>query len=398
MISRRGFLSATALAGVSTAAGASLGAVGATYASNISAQTATADRSELFRGAHQAGIETDLQAVTNFIAFDLREGSSRADMRRWMSLITVDIERLTKGQPVLADPSPELAVGAARLTATLGFGVSFFQKLGLRSLMPEGFIDLPSFKMDKLEDRFSGGDVLIHVAADDPIVLANASRALIRDSLPFATVRWMQNGFAHTPGMVPSGVSHRNLMGQVDGTENPKFGSQDFKDLVWIASGPEWIQGGTLLVLRRIAMQLDTWDQLGTPEKEEVIGRKLSNGAPLTGVNETDVPDLNARYPNGLKVIPDFAHIRRAAPAKPGERIFRRPFSYHEGVASDGSPDVGLLWTAYQKNIETQYLPIQRRLEQLDLLNEWTVPIGSATFALPRGVMQGELIAEALLL
>ena len=398
MISRRGFLSASALAGVSTAAGASLGAVGATYASNTASQTATADRSELFRGPHQAGIETDLQAVTNFIAFDLKASTSKSDLRRWMSLITDDIERLTKGEPVLADPSPELAVGAARLTATLGFGMGFFKKLGLLSQVPEGFIDLPSFKMDKLEDRFSGGDVLIHVGADDPIVLANASRALIRDSLPFATVRWMQNGFAHSPGMVPSGVSHRNLMGQVDGTENPKFGSQKFKDLVWIDSGPDWIQGGTLLVLRRIAMQLDTWDQLGTPEKEEVIGRKLSNGAPLTGVNENDVPDLNARYPNGLKVIPDFAHIRRAAPTKSGEQIFRRPFSYHEGVGSDGAPDVGLLWTAYQKNIETQYLPIQRRLEQLDLLNEWTVPIGSATFAIPRGAMQGELLAQALLL
>ena len=398
MISRRGFLSASALAGVSTAAGASLGAVGATYASNTASQTATADRSELFRGPHQAGIETDLQAVTNFIAFDLKARTSKSDLRRWMSLITDDIERLTKGEPVLADPSPELAVGAARLTATLGFGMGFFKKLGLLSQVPEGFIDLPSFKMDKLEDRFSGGDVLIHVGADDPIVLANASRALIRDSLPFATVRWMQNGFAHSPGVVPSGVSHRNLMGQVDGTENPNFGSQKFKDLVWIDSGPDWIQGGTLLVLRRIAMQLDTWDQLGTPEKEEVIGRKLSNGAPLTGVNENDVPDLNARYPNGLKVIPDFAHIRRAAPTKSGEQIFRRPFSYHEGVSSDGAPDVGLLWTAYQKNIETQYLPIQRRLEQLDLLNEWTVPIGSATFAIPRGAMQGELLAQALLL
>ena len=398
MISRRGFLSATAIAGVSTAAGASLGAVGASYASNVAAETATADRSELFRGAHQSGIETKMQAVTNFIAFDLRADTNKADARRWMSLITDDIERLSKGQPVLADPAPELAVGAARLTATVGFGMSFFQKLGLESQIPSGFIDLPSFKMDRLEDRYSGGDVLIHVSADDPIVLANASRALIRDSMPFANVRWMQNGFTHSPGMVPAGVSHRNLMGQVDGTENPKFGSQDFKDLVWIDSGPEWIRGGTLLVLRRIAMQLDTWDQLGTPEKEEVIGRNLSNGAPLTGVNENDVPDLSARYPNGLKVIPDFAHIRRAAPSRPGERIFRRPFSYHEGVSSSGTPDVGLLWTAYQKDIETQYLPIQKRLEQLDLLNEWTVPIGSATFAIPKGVMQGEILAEALLL
>ena len=150
------------------------------------------------------------------------------------------------------------------------------------------------------------------------------------------------------------------------------------------------------MVFRRIAMQLDTWDQLGTPSKEEVIGRKLSNGAPLTGTEETDVPDLGARHPNGLLVIPEFAHIRRAAPAAEGERIFRRPFSYDNGMNERGTMDVGLLWTAYQRNISKQFLPIQRRLEKLDLLNKWTVPIGSGVFAIPGGVQGSELIAEPL--
>ena len=61
-----------------------------------------------------------------------------------------------------------------------------------------------------------------------------------------------------------------------------------------------------------------------------------------------------------------------------------------------GSMDVGLLWTAYQRDISRQYLPIQRRLEKLDLLNKWTVPIGSAVFAFPGGVQGSELIAEPL--
>ena len=396
MVSRRGFLAGGAAAAASGAVGIAAGAAGASLAAEGDLETFAASRQAEFYGAHQSGIELDIQAVTNMVAFDIKESMTKADMLRWMRLLTDDIARLTAGEPVLADPAPELAIGAARFTAYVGFGPSLFSKLGLESQLPEGFADLPAFGVDQLEDRYSGGDVLIHIAADDPVVLAHGTRGLVRDSMPFASVRWVQPGFAHSPGMIPAGLTHRNLMGQVDGTANPELGSSDFDSVVWINEGPEWIKGGTLLVFRRIAMQLDTWDQLGTPSKEEVIGRKLSNGAPLTGERETDVPDLGARHPNGLLVIPEFAHIRRAAPQESGERIFRRPFSYDNGMNARGTMDVGLLWTAYQRDISKQYLPIQRRLEQLDLLNQWTVPIGSAVFAIPGGVQGSELLAEAL--
>ena len=396
MVSRRGFLAGGAAAAASGAVGIAAGAAGASLAAEADLETFAASRQAEFYGPHQSGIELDIQAVTNMVAFDIKESVTKADMLRWMRLLTDDIARLTAGEPVLADPAPELAIGAARFTAYVGFGPSLFSKLGLEAQMPEGFADLPAFGVDQLQERYSAGDVLIHIAADDPVVLAHGTRGLVRDSMPFASVRWVQPGFAHSPGMIPAGLTHRNLMGQVDGTANPELGSSDFDSVVWINDGPEWIKGGTLLVFRRIAMQLDTWDQLGTPSKEEVIGRKLSNGAPLTGERETDVPDLGARHPNGLLVIPEFAHIRRAAPQESGERIFRRPFSYDNGMNERGSMDVGLLWTAYQRDISMQYLPIQRRLEQLDLLNQWTVPIGSAVFAVPGGVQGSELLAEAL--
>jgi len=396
LVSRRGFLAGGAAAAASGAVGIAAGAAGASLAAEADLETFAASRQAEFYGLHQSGIELDIQAVTNMVAFDIKESVTKADMLRWMRLLTDDIARLTAGEPVLADPAPELAIGAARFTAYVGFGPSLFSKLGLESQMPEGFAELPAFGVDQLQERYSGGDVLIHIAADDPVVLAHGTRGLVRDSMPFASVRWVQPGFAHSPGMIPAGLTHRNLMGQVDGTANPELGSSDFDSVVWINEGPEWIKGGTLLVFRRIAMQLDTWDQLGTPSKEEVIGRKLSNGAPLTGERETDVPDLGARHPNGLLVIPEFAHIRRAAPQESGERIFRRPFSYDNGMNERGSMDVGLLWTAYQRDISRQYLPIQRRLQKLDLLNKWTVPIGSAVFAIPGGVQGSELIAEPL--
>ena len=400
---RRGFLagasaSAGALVGASGGGliGAQVGANAATSAAELAAQTAVLKRSEKFHGKHQNGIELELQTFTNFVSLDLHTDTDRSAFLRWMRILTDDIERLSSGKPILADAQPQLALGPARLTVTIGFGPALFSKLGIESQRPESLQDLPSFKMDKLEERFTGGDVLLHVSADDPIVLSHAVRSLVQDSVGFASVRSTQQGFSNAQGVVPGGVRQRNLMGQVDGTDNPQFGTEDFKNLVWVEDGPEWIRGGTILVLRRISMQLNTWDKLGRNDKEQVIGRHLDSGAPLGKQNETDPLDLNAVDERGLKIIPNFAHVRRASPQAPGERFFRRPFNYDLGVAEDGTPDVGLLWTAYQKDVTKQFLPVQRRLESFDLLSKWTTPIGSSVWGIPHGVTKGNVLASDL--
>jgi dye decolorizing peroxidase len=398
-LSRRNFLvGASASTGVlvGATAGAVAGSKLSTDAAAAAAQTAVLKTREPFMGKHQNGVELELQTFTNFLALDLKPGTDKTSMGLWMGLLTDDISRLTQGDPVIADAQPQLALGPARLTVTVGFGPSLFSKLGLEDKRPASLKELPAFKVDDLKAEFSGGDVLLHVSADDPIVLSHAVRRLIADSTEFASVRWSQQGFSNAQGVTPKGVSQRNLMGQVDGTDNPALGSEDFANTVWIDDGPDWIRGGTLMVFRRIAMHLNTWDKLGRQAKEEVIGRKLDNGAPLGGRDEKDVPDFNAVGPGGLKVIPEFAHIRRASPQAPGQRFFRRPFNYEVGVAADGTPDVGLLWTAYQRDIEKQYLPVQRRLDQFDLLSQWTTPVGSAVFAIPAGVAQGQIIGAQL--
>lgn len=38
---------------------------------------------------------------------------------------------------------------------------------------------------------------------------------------------------------------------------------------------------------------------------------------------------------------------------------------------------------SYHADVEHQFVRIQKRLEELDLLNEWATPIGSAVFAIP---------------
>lgn len=383
MISRRGFLTAG-----TAAASAAAGAVVANSLHPTQDPTAFGSAKVNPHGKHQAGIALDLQAHTRFIAFDVSQKVEKPELVKWAELITDDINRLTNGEPVLADPAAQFAGLPARLTITVGFGPALLKRLKIES--PKGFIQLPAFKIDRLTPEYSDGDILIHVAADDPITLFYASRSLIRDTEGFANLRWVQDGFSNAIGVTKPGTTQRNLMGQIDGTDNPAPGTDQFNRQVWIHDGPDWAIGGTQLVLRRIKMNLDTWDRLSTNQKEGVIGRKLSNGAPLGGVNELDLPNFGAVDENGIKVIPPYAHIRKAA-GKPEQQFFRRPFNYEvPGV------EAGLLWTAYCASIEDQYVPIQRTLDDGDLLNLWTTPVGSSTWIIPRGFRSGETFAASL--
>ncbi|PPH25800.1 peroxidase, partial [Rathayibacter sp. AY1F9] len=57
----------------------------------------------------------------------------------------------------------------------------------------------------------------------------------------------------------------------------------------------------------------------------------------------------------------------------------------------------GLIFAAFQADVTAQFVPIQKRLDELDLLNEWTTPIGSAVFAIPPGCVEGGYIGDTLL-
>jgi len=345
-------------------------------------------------GEHQAGIEMPNQALVNFIALDLKATTTRSEMPGWMELLTQDIESLTSASPTLADPSPELARSESNLTVTVGFGPSMFEKLALGHLAPPNFAQIPKLAIDALRDEYSGGDVLIQVASNDPLALSNATRTLVRDSEYFAAVRWIQTGFSGKP---IKGEGHsRNLMGQIDGTDNPELGSADFENLVWINGSPTWLRGGTQMVIRRIRMKLDMWDSLGREQKEAAIGRKLTNGAPLGSDRISDPPNFSLKQANGMLAIPEVAHIRRASSQNLTERFFRRPFNYSVQESPNEAADAGMLWVAYAKDLRTQYLPVQQRLAEFDLLNLWTEPIGSAVFAVPGGFRSGEFLAERL--
>ncbi len=357
--------------------------------------TAIGTNVEPFFGPNQAGIRTAAQAHGVFAAYTLNDTATVDTVRGVMRVATIEASRLCAGEPGLSDTDPTIATVPARLTITFGFGHGLFDKLGLGSRKPEGFVQLPSFGIDELRPEFSGGDLLIQIGSDDPITLSHAHRHMTRVISSIGNPHYSQRGFARASGSVNPDETPRNLMGFKDGTENPR-NDESFDEQVWAGVDSGWFAGGTQLVIRRIAMKLDPWDRLGPGDKEAAFGRQMVSGAPLTGENEFDEPDFGARNPSGLTVIPDFSHIRRAHTGDPTHRFLRRPFNYDDGFAEDGTANVGLIFAAYTTDIERRFLPVQKRLAEFDLLNVWTVPIGSSEFVIPPGVPAGGYIGQQL--
>lgn len=119
------------------------------------------------------------------------------------------------------------------------------------------------------------------------------------------------------------------------------------------------------------------------------MGRTLDTGAPLTGQEEFDAPDYEAKDSYGLPVIDPSSHMARStAPADhPEQLILRRVFNYDLAPEpnSEQLSNAGLVFICFQKNPDLQFTPIQQRLDEADRLNQWITHIGSAVFFMPPG-------------
>ncbi len=300
----------------------------------------------------------------------------------------------------LHDTGIALDAGPSSLTVTFGFGRTFFDRTGLAARRPSALAPLPPFSADELDARRSGGDLWVQIGADDALVAFHALRALQREADGTARVRWQMNGFNRSPGATASPRTARNLMGQIDGTNNPKEADEDFRQRVFVPAGgdPEWMAGGSYAVVRRIRMLLDDWERVPLAGQEKVMGRRKSDGAPLSGGSETTPVDLDKRGPDGDLAIAADAHVRVTAPASNGgAAMLRRSFSYHDGFRDDGSPDAGLLFVAWQADPMRGFVPVQRKLDRGDALSRFIRHEASALFAVPGGAREGEYVGQRLL-
>nr|WP_202885932.1 Dyp-type peroxidase [Kribbella sandramycini] len=369
------------------AAGAAVTAAAAVALDDGQAAPPSASRTISPYGAHQAGVAAASPKFGELVAFRLLTETDKAALGRLLRLWSADVVALSNGRGAPGDVAPELAVGNAGFTATVGFGGRVFELAGPR---PGGFDELPGMRHDRLQKEWTGGDLLVQVGADDAVSVVHAVRQFVRDARPFAAPVWRQSGFWNGTGADGQPVTGRNLFGQVDGTGNPRVGTPEFDATVWDADG------GTTLVVRRIRMNLETWDELTRSEQERAVGRKLSTGAPLTGVNEHDELDLEARDADGRPLIAANAHARLSHHSEnDGRRIFRKGLNYVHDAGT--ARESGLIFLSYQADVAGQFLPLLARLDAVDALNEWTTTIGSAVFAIPPGFRPGGWIGEKLI-
>ena len=351
-----------------------------------------------FDAEHQAGILTPAQAQSSFVALDslapdrstlvaaLRDLSTRA-----RSLAQGD----TVGAEELDDPPPDSGIlgpvnAPDQLTVTIAFGASLFDgRYGLHAMRPKGLERMPNFSHDNLEPTRTHGDVLLSVCAGQRDTVTHTVRELMRSVAGHLTPRWRIDGFQSARRGPTPANNPRNLFAFRDGTANPDVDDERLMDeLVWVQADsgePAWALGGTYQVVRTIRMHVEFWDRVGMFEQQNMIGRYRVSGAPLGGRNEFEDPryDLD---PEG-KRIPLLAHIRLANPRTPqtaDQRILRRGYNYDRGIDEAGNLDQGLVFVAFNQDIQRQFTTVQTRLEAEEMV-DYITPVGGGYFFAPRG-------------
>jgi len=419
-ISRRALLGA---AGGAAAAGL-VGGVGIGKASTETPEPVATSGGGLvpFYGAHQAGIGTAAQDRLHFAAIDVLPGASRADLVDLLRQWTDAAAAMTAGD-VIGGPgesqnldAPPSDTGEARgldpakLTMTIGFGPSLFERagtdrFGLADRQPALLRPLPAFADDELDPDRSGGDIAIQACSDDPQVAVHAVRNLVRLAHGVANVRYSQLGFGRTSSTTSAQVTPRNMLGFKDGTNNLRSDDAAAMDKhVWVQRGDErgaraWIAGGSYLVARRIRMHIETWDRDTLGDQETVIGRQKLSGAPFGSDDEFAALDFAAKGPDGELRTDPRAHVPLAHPShNGGATMLRRGYSFVDGSDELGRLDAGLFFLSYQRDPQT-FITVQQHLagKQNDLLNEYIQHVSSGLWAVPPGVRRpGHFWGQAL--
>ncbi|MCU1483054.1 MAG: efeB [Subtercola sp.] len=395
---RRSFLSGLVGAGIATPfaalAPAPLAAEAATPAAGGSNSGGSADPGARldFEGDYQQGILTPSQRSAAFVSFDITAGT-KAELTDLFKAITDRARFLTAGGTpqttgISAPPADSGVLGPTvvpdSLTITASVGASLFDgRYGLGGVKPALLRTMEDFPNDALRRDECDGDLLLQICAQNSDTVLHALRDVARATRGAMQVRWRQDGFVSVPR--PEGTP-RNLMGFKDGTSNPDVTDTGLmQKLVWASDGePGWAAGGTYHVVRRIRMLVEFWDRVNIQEQENMIGRRRDTGAPLSAAAEFDEPHYGSD-PTG-ESVPLSAHIRVANSRSQAEldtRILRRAYNYDGGMDPNGNLDMGLVFVAFNRNLENQFVAIQKRLADEPLV-DYISPFGGGYFyALP---------------
>jgi len=114
----------------------------------------------------------------------------------------------------------------------------------------------------------TGGDLLFHIRAERPDMCFDLERLILQALGDCVTVADEVHAFRY--------FDSRDLLGFVDGTENPTGSAIGQSALIQSDDGP--FAGGSYVVVQKYLHRLDRWQALDTGSQEAIIGRsKLEN-------------------------------------------------------------------------------------------------------------------------
>ncbi|WP_287884279.1 MULTISPECIES: Dyp-type peroxidase [Paracoccus] len=167
-------------------------------------------------------------------------------------------------------PSLVRAVGfrstAAGLSCVIGIGSALWERLDMGA-RPQGlhpFRELAGVHHAPV----TPGDILFHIRAERPDFCFELASQILRRLGPVSTVEDETQGFKF--------FDNRDLLGFVDGTENPNGADRTAAVLI----GPEdaAFAGGSYVIVQKYLHDLARWEAMTVEAQERVIGRrKLSD-------------------------------------------------------------------------------------------------------------------------
>lgn len=365
-------------------------------------------------GVHQAGIVTPRPANGIVASFHVIADDPAA-LERLFRRLSERIVFLTRGGP-LPEQDPKLpppdsgilgpVVQPDALTVTAALGTSMFEdRPWLAGLKPRVLQRMVKFHNDALIADLCHGDLMLQFCANTQETCVHALRDVVKNIPDQLVLKWAQAGnvpvLPARPGAAPE--SARNLLGFRDGSANPDSADAELmRRVVW--AGPEtgepaWAAGGSYVAVRIIRSLVERWDRTPLGEQERIMGRMKMSGAPLDQPDATEaaVPDF-AADPEGVRTPLD-AHIRLANPRTPETQsslMLRRPFNYVNGVLKNGQLDQGLLFIAWQADLEKSFITVQKRLDT-EPLEEYIKPVGGGYFFALPGFSEGDYLGSTLI-
>jgi putative iron-dependent peroxidase len=170
----------------------------------------------------------------------------------------------------------------AQLSCIVGIGPAAWDRLG-RPTRPAQLHPFGEVRGTTHTAVSTPGDLLFHIRAERIDMCFELERLLLQKLGPSVSVEDEVSGFRY--------FDARDLLGFVDGTENPMGAALEHDTL--IGSEDEEFAGGSYVVVQKYLHDLTAWGALSVAEQERIVGRTKLDNVELEPSGRLSHKDLN---------------------------------------------------------------------------------------------------------